>query len=200
MISGHHDRDRSSVALHWCTRWLGSGFLMLLFLPLGLQAQASKPTEFEVKAAYLFNFGKFVKWPGSIELKDDSFAICVLGGDPFGGVLDSTVSGERIDGRTVTVRRIAAASEASKCRIVFVSASEQGRIASIMTALAHLPVLTVSDIDGFARHQGMIGFLMDHDRVRFEVNLSAAEKVGLTLSSELLKVATSVKREGQPGE
>ena len=167
---------------------------------VALEAQTRKPTEFQVKAVYLFNFGKFVKWPAPAHPGKDTFSICVLGGDPFGTTLDSTVAGERIDGRRVNVRRISAAAEAGNCRIVFVSSSEQGRVSSVIATLAQQPVLTVSDMEGFVDRHGMIGFVMDHDRVRFEVNLSAAEKAGLTLSSELLKVATSVKREGQPGQ
>jgi len=171
--------------------------LVTLSLQLPARAQTSKPTEYDVKAAYLFNFGKFVKWPVNIS-SSDVFSICILGSDPFGSVLDSTVAGESIDGKRIVIRRISAASDALNCRIAFISSSEKGRVADIMAALAHAPVLTVSDIPHFAG-KGMIQFVVMQDRVRFEVNLDAAEKAGLTLSSELLKVATSVKREGQAG-
>jgi hypothetical protein len=161
-------------------------------------AQAGKPTEYQVKAAYLFNFGKFVKWPEQTSSDHDTFSICVLGSDPFGKILDSTIAGEQIGGKPVTVRRVTVVSDAGGCRILFVGRSETGRLESILAGLGRSPVLTVSDIDGFANRQGMIQFVMDRDRVRFQVNLSATQKAGLALSSELLKVATAVK--GQAGE
>lgn len=161
-------------------------------LAVSVHAQ-NRPTEYQVKAAYLFDFAKFVKWPTSTA-SDDSFAICVLGNDPFGDSLDSIVSGERIEGKPVTARRISSPADAKDCRVVFVGQSEQSRLASILPTLSRLPVLTVSDANGFLDHRGIIQFVMDNDRVRFKVNLSAAEQAGLTLSSELLKVATSVKR------
>ena len=197
MTTGHQHRENSwRVLTKWRVRCFVSALLCFLLLPTATLPDTRKPTEFEVKAAYLFNFAKFVKWPSSIESENDTFPMCVLGSDPFGPVLDSTVAGEKIGGRTVIVRRISSASEAAKCRILFVSSAEQSRLGSIMAAVSRMPVLTVSDIDGFVDRQGVIEFVMDHDRVRFEVNLAAAEKAGLTLSSELLKVATAVKRPG----
>lgn len=179
--------------------WLrGACLLATLFFSSFSLAQNAKPTEFQVKAAYLFNFGKFVKWPEPSGSDHDIFPICVLGTDPFGRALDATVAGERVDGKSVTVRRMTTAADTAGCRILFVGRSEEGRLGSVFATLGRSPVLTVSDISGFADRDGMIQFVMDHDRVRFMVNLSAAQKAGLSLSSELLKVATSVK--GQAGE
>ena len=174
------------------------GMLAVLLLAPAVHAQ-KRPTEYQVKAAYLFNFGKFVKWPASA-VSDKDFAICLLGSDPFRGILQSIVSGERIDGKPATVRHVNSAEDTTGCRIVFVSDSEQGQLGPIMAALRRSPVLTVSDADGFVDHHGIIQFVMDGDRVRFQVNLSAAENAGLVLSSELLKVATAVKGKGQPGK
>lgn len=173
---------------------------MLAILSLTATAHAQKrPTEYQVKAAYLFNFGRFVKWPASATAAND-FAICVLGSDPFQGTLESIVSGERVDGKPVTVRHLNSAEDAGGCKIVFVSNSEQERLGPIMAALRHDPVLTVSDADRFVDHDGIIQFVMDGDRVRFQVNLSAAKNAGLGLSSELLKVATAVKGPEKPGK
>ncbi len=179
---------RVAACLAVLTHWL---------VTTALHAQV-RPTEYQVKAAYLFNFAKFVKWPASAS-SDKEFDICVLGNDPFGDALKKTVAGERIEGKPVVVRKTTSAADASNCRIVFVSESESGRMGSIVSALSRSPVLTVSDADGFVDHRGMIQFVMDNDRVRFQVNLSSAEKAGLALSSELLKVATAVKQ-GQAGE
>jgi YfiR/HmsC-like len=188
--------NNSILVVGWLLRVGGVAVLLSAFLS---HAQVGKATEYEVKAAYLFNFGKFVKWPANVS-GGDSFPICILGNDPFGNALDATVSGEAIDGKRISVRRVDNPSEAINCRIVFISASEASRLREIMPVLSRAPVLTVSDLPNFVRNHGVIQFVRTDDRVRFQVNLTAAEKAGLTLSSELLKVATDVKREGQAGE
>lgn len=134
------------------------------------------------------------------EPRTGNFAVCVLGEDPFGHLLEATVGGETIDGRHVTVRRIPRADEALQCDVVFLSASERGRVASDLAILNKAPVLTVSDVPDFAARGGMIGFVLQDNRVRFEVNLSAAQKAGIALSSQLLKVAVRVSGTGRPAE
>jgi hypothetical protein len=169
--------------------------LLSLILPLASLlslAQQAHPTESQVKAAYLYNFGKFVRWQSDRTVSLGSFDICVLGKDPFGAVLDSTVAGESIDRKQITARRIAKVQDAGSCSILFVSSSEEGRLSSILTSVQSLSVLTVSDVPHFAERGGMIGFVQQEDRVRFEVNRSAAEQGHLVLSSELLKVAVKV--------
>jgi hypothetical protein len=158
-----------------------------------LHAAPDRPTEYQVKAAYLFNFGRFVTWPAAAE---GEFHICVLGRDPFGNVLDNTVRGEKIEGHDLVVRRIAAVSDATGCRILFISASEDRRMAAHLAGLRDAPILTVSDSPRFSQREGMIEFVKEGERVRFEVNLIAAERAKLTLSSDLLKVATHVRRAG----
>jgi hypothetical protein len=165
-----------------------------------LYSQSRKPTEFEVKAAYLYQFGKFVKWPVSTSVSADTFPICVMGSDSFGTLVGSIVSGESMEGKRLSVQRVSSTSEVARCRILFIGNIEAARWATVRSALDHVPVLTVSDSPGFVEHGGMIQFVMDGDRVRFIVNLTAAEHSGLSLSSELLKVAVSVKRDGQAGE
>jgi hypothetical protein len=165
-----------------------------------LCAQQSSPTEYEVKAAYLYNFGKFVEWPAKIATADDFFTICVLGQDPFGATLDTTITGESINGKKVVVNRIARSKDAISCRILFISSSEESQVKEILAALDQTSVLTVSDMPQFTRRGGMIQFLVEENRVRFKVNLTAAEHAGLTLSSQLLKVAISVTRTSPPGD
>ncbi len=165
--------------------------LLSLFATASL-AQQVHPTESQVKAAYLYNFGRFVEWQGEGGPKGDSFELCVLGQDPFGPVLDATVGGESINLRKITVKRISKLPEAASCNILYVSASEAGRLGTIVEAAHHSGTLTVSDIPHFVDHGGMIGFVKQQDRIRFEVNRTAAEDSHLTLSSELLKVAYRV--------
>jgi hypothetical protein len=157
-------------------------------------AQQSKPQEYQIKAVYLYNFSKFVQWPPAAENKD-SFAICVLGHDPFGAALDQVLVGEKIEQKAMVARRITDVQEAAKCQILFIASSESARAKQILSSLGKNSILTVSDIPNFSVIGGMIQFVNLENKVRFEVNLSAADKAGLTFSSQLLKVASSVKKD-----
>ena len=177
--------------------------LLVLFLCGGeiLLAQQQKPSEYQVKATYLYNFGRFVRWPDSVPAgKGESFTVCVLGQDPFGSILDSTLAGETLAGKPVVLRRISKPQDGGECRILFISSTEEKHLDEILTAFDESGVLTVSDMPGFTRRGGMIQFVLEGDRVRFEINLASAESARLVLSSELLKVASSVRRGGRSGD
>jgi hypothetical protein len=210
-MSGKHIRGTDSLACMPVQRVTGSSparlsrFMAVVAACVtigaqGLYGQQVNPTEYEVKAAYLYNFGKFVEWPAKATAADNFFSICVLGEDPFGATFDSTIAGESIGGKKVVVKRIGRPQDALGCRILFISSSEQSRLKEIVATLDKASVLTVSDIPQFARRGGMIQFVVDANRVRFEVNLTIAERAGLILSSQLLKVAISVKRNSQAGD
>jgi hypothetical protein len=165
------------------------------------KAQQAAPTEYQVKAAYLYNFGKFVDWSAaSTAAKRDGFQICVLGQDPFGPALDAALARQSIEGKSVMARRIMKPQDAAGCRILFISSSEDRQLKSIFSVLDGSGVLTVSDIPQFSQRGGMIEFTLEGNRVRFEVNLAPAEAAGLTLSSELLKVAVAVRRNTSSGD
>jgi len=168
--------------------------IALLIVPENSAQPLSSPTDSQVEAAYLYKFGAFVTWPNPAP--DDQFAICVLGRDPFEHTLDATIAGEAIGGKKLIATRISSPQEASQCRILFISSSEESRLKPVLVALNKIPVLTVSDIPDFADRGGMIQFVLDNGRVRFQVNLASAEQSGLVLSSQLLKVASAVKRGG----
>jgi hypothetical protein len=166
-----------------------------------LHAQQSRPGEYQVKAAYLYNFGRFIEWPPKVAAaKSDSFTICVLGQDPFGSTLTATLADEAIKGKNVVAKRIAGPEDAVNCRILFISSSEADRLKQILSTLNDASVLTVSDLPLFSKQGGMVQFTMEGNRVRFEVNLARAERAGLTLSSELLKVAINVRKTAQVGD
>lgn len=154
---------------------------------------AQPPLEYQVKAAFLLNFAKFVTWP------DDAFpdanapvTICVYGRDPFGRTLDDVVQGETIDQRKVAVRRIEDLPKAQSCQAVFFE-NEERDLPDILGRLGR-SILTVGEGEKFLRAGGMIGFLLENRRVRFDINQTAAEKAGLKLSSRLLSVARSVQK------
>jgi hypothetical protein len=174
--------------------------LALLQIPV-LQAQQPKASEYQVKATYLYNFGRFVQWPPNVTAaKGDSFSICVIGLDPFGSSLDTILAGETIDGKTVVAKRVAKPQDAVNCRVLYISSSEDSRLKEILAGLDKAGVLTVSDIPQFSQRGGMIEFVMAGNKIRFEVNLTSALDAGLTLSSDLLKVATAVRKTSQPGD
>jgi len=156
-------------------------------------AQHSKPTQYDVEAAYLFNFAKFVRWPPKARPRQSSLSICVVGDDVFSAVLDRTISGEQINGKPVVEKRIASPQEVSDCSILYIGAADPGQATRMLSEATDLPVLTVSEMPDFLDRGGMIQFVLLDDRVRFKVNLQPTQHDGLTLSSELLKVALEVR-------
>lgn len=161
----------------------------------GTRAQA-QTSEYDVKAAYLFNFGKFMRMVGAPPPQSSAFEICILGRDPIGHALDDIVANESIDNRPVRVARIADATQGRACDIVFISRDEGASMREDLALLAGSDALTVSDAPDFLARGGMIQFLLVEDHVRFEVNLDAVNRTHLVLSSELLRVAAAVK--GKP--
>jgi YfiR/HmsC-like len=168
---------------------------------LGCPAQASLAPS-DVEAAYLYNFGKFVDWPPQPDSAQGPFTICIVGKDDFGRTLDSLVAHEALQGRSIIAKRLPTIANADACQIVYIGLSEQSRINKDLEALKDKPTLTVSSLPGFLDHGGMIQFVLEQNRVRFAVNLTAAGQAHLTLSAELVKVALYVNsrpaQEGQP--
>ena len=150
--------------------------------------------EYKVKAVYLYNFTKFVSWPEAT-LPGDTPAlnICVLGKNPFGSLLEP-ITHIKAQDRNITIEHIEDihALEKKNCPILFISASEQDAVAELLQKTGQMHILTVSDIDGFARHGGIIGFVVKENKVRLEINLSAARQAGLTISAKLLEIATVI--------
>ena len=199
-------RDIREGRAPWSSRGFRPWFMavavawVLVAVPC-LRAQSPKPTDYDVKAAYLYNFGHFVEWPANVaSAQNGAFTVCVLGQDPFGPALDTTLAGETIAGKRVAAKRISTPQESGNCQILFLSSAEEARLNTIIKALNKQAVLTVSDMPEFSQHGGMIQFVLEGKRVRFEVNLAAVQHAGLTLSSELLKVATTVRRNSSPGD
>ncbi len=174
---------------------MGTVALGGLFLSLCSQAQTARPTEYQVKAAYLYNFARFVTWPaGAAAAQENTIAMCILGEDPFGVLLDEAGASLPIEGKRTIVRRIAKTEAAPNCAVLFISASGRLPLDRLLAVIGSKGVLTVSDLPEFTRRGGIIQFVVEGNRIRFEVNLAAADAAGLTLSSELLKVAVAVRR------
>jgi hypothetical protein len=169
------------------TRWISAQ-------PLGA-GNARQPSEYEVKAAFLLNFTKFIEWPSGADAANGHFNICILGQDPFGETLDQIVTGEKVEGHPIAVRRISALSAAT-CEILFISKSERD-VGKVLAETAG-GTLTIGETEGFLRQGGMIALVVDDRRVRFDVNTAAAARGGLRISSRLLNVARSVENQARP--
>jgi uncharacterized protein DUF4154 len=153
-------------------------------------AQSDQPSEYEVKAAFLFNFTKFVEWPdGSFNDPHAPIVIGIIGDDPFGESLIRIVGGQKAQGRAIVIIRYRRGDDLRRCHILFISASERQHSAQIVASLRDASVLTVSDIDGFAEAGGAMQFVMQESRVRFVVNLDAATQSKLRVSAKLLVLA-----------
>lgn len=174
-----------------------------LLLSANLLPAQSKPTEYTVKAAYLLNFGKFMRFSSGAQSSRSDFNICVVGEDPFGRALDDITAGEAIDGRRVRVIRLEKPGldkpESQKCSIAYLGRSEDKRVDQDLAAFNDSDTLTVSDAPEFLKHGGMIQFVLVSDHVRFSVNLDPVRHSHLILSSDLLRVAASVSgnRQGE---
>lgn len=158
----------------------------------GEQAAQAQLTEYQLKAAFLLNFTKFVEWPeGDRAAAHSPFAICIYGDDPFGAALDEIVQGELVNGRRLVVRRLGRSAPES-CQVLFFSKSEP-KISQVLSALP-TGVLTVGDSEQFLADGGTIAFMVENRRVRFGINQRHARNAGLRISSKLLNVAKLVQR------
>jgi hypothetical protein len=185
-----------------------AGRLVLLFLVLlsgsaGLVlpvlGQADAATGYEVKAAFLFNFAKFIEWsPGAFAAPRSPFVVCVLGPDPFGNILDDTLRGKTIGDRAFTVQRLKDKEDARHCHMVFVSYLESAHLAEIVESLRGAHVLLAGESNKFAVSGGTIEFTLEDNHVHLTINTDAANRSGLKFSSKLLALATIVHDEGRP--
>jgi hypothetical protein len=174
-------------------RWLAGGLLALSVWLAHGQAQADPVSEQTVKAGFLYNFVKFTQWPGAREGDRSPIQICTPGAQPLDGQF-SSLQGRFIGSRTVEIRNNVAASEWRSCLVLFITESDTNRMESAIRSLGNAPVLTVSDAPDFVQAGGMIGMRIDDSRVRFDVNLGAAQRAGLALNSQMVKLAGQVLR------
>jgi hypothetical protein len=159
---------------------------------------AATAPEYQVKAAFLFNFTQFVEWPAdAFNAVGSPLIIGVLGQDPFGNFLDETVRGESVNNRGLQVRRFSRVEDVDNCQVLFISNSETARLPQILDKLKGKSILTVGEADDFARRGGIIRFAMVANKIRLHINVEAAKEASLTISSKLLRPAEIVDTETQ---
>ena len=162
-------------------------------------AEGTVSREYQVKAAFLYNFTKFVEWPAQhFATEDRPVMIAVLGHNPFGEELEQITRGRRVNGREITIAFIDTPAAAAAADLVFVCAGEESRFEAMNTALRQAQVLTIGESPRFADAGGIITFLREADKVHFVINLESAERAGLKISAQLLKLATEVQRKSKP--
>ena len=150
-------------------------------------------TEYEIKAAFLLHFSRFVEWPASaFGAPNAPLFICVLGDDPFGPVLEEIVRNERVDSHPIAVERYRLAGNVDRCHILFVSRSAEPLQRQILDQVRGKSILTVSDEEEFTRRGGVIGFVTVNGKVKLQVNRSSAQRADLRISSRLLRLADEV--------
>lgn len=166
---------------------VGAAVVATWVLTVAGWAQSSR--EYDLKAVFLYNFATFVEWPErAFSGPEDPIVIGVLGEDPFGPALDEVVAGERVKGRPLVVLRCDTLAQAKACHILFISASERERLATVLRETAGRPILTVGDVPRFVDTGGLVGF-SSGPRLQLHINAAAARERGLVISSKLLRVA-----------
>ena len=163
--------------------------LLLLVVPGLLGAQTA--SEYDIKAAFLYNFTKFVDWPAAAFPDPNTLKVCVLGDDPFGGS-PQTVAGEQVASHKLIVVHTGTLAKPIGCQVLFISRSERDRLSQILAAVKGSPVLTVGDTKGFVDQGVIIDFTLEGSKVRFEINTDSADRAGIRISSKLLQLAKRI--------
>ncbi len=170
--------------------------LLLVFIMFSgpLCAGEREFNEYEVKAAFLVNFFKFVEWPSRDGNGAKTYSLCIYGSDPFGQYAD-TIDGVKIRGRTLKVKRVVSRGGIRECNVLFVSSSERRRVSALLDSVKGMDLLTVGDTEGYAQSGIMVNFYIVGKNVRFEINLNAIRRARINVSSQLLKLGRIVDNE-----
>ncbi len=158
-------------------------------------SDSSDSSEYLIKAGFIYNFAKFVDWPATAFAQP--IVIGILGTDPFGNLIDRIVENKKIGARGFVVKRLkwnTDLKDLKECKILFVGASEKAHIDDVVQIVKSLPILTVGETPGFAERGGVIRFVLEDNRVRFEINVEAAHQADLTISSRLLTLARIIQQ------
>lgn len=161
---------------------------LLLLLLAARGAEAAPATDNEVKAAFIHNIAKFVEWPPSAPR---GLKLCLLGQDPLGGAA-AVLQGKAVGGMAWEVAAVKPGDSLRECRVLFIGASESDSLRRVLDGVKGSPVLTVGDSGGFAGQGVAVNFYLEQNKVRFEINVDAARRAGLRISSQLLKLARIV--------
>ncbi len=175
-------------------RRIASDFIILILLWgfVNSNARSAQYSEYAVKAAFIYNFAKFIDWPENAFPKENSpLIVGVLGRDPFGQILDETFRDKTVHGRNVVLKRLGPNESCAECHLLFISSSESERVSGVLNAHRGANTVTISDMPGFDEKGGVIRLFTARNKVRFSINSRAANNAGVKLSSQLLKLSHS---------
>jgi len=175
----------SSLVLLWCCSTV-------------LRSQDAAPSEAAVKAAFLYNFSRYVQWPTPAPTPPDTsgtFEVCVVADSEFTEEVRRTIEGESVGGRRLTSAQPRTVEAARRCQMLFVGQRDMNRAAHLLRGLRDAPVLTIGDSPDFLDHGGVIAFVRTGKNVRFDINRATAQSRGLTISSQLLRLARTVREQ-----
>jgi hypothetical protein len=190
-VAGDFNPGRRGRGAFFLLPALLPALLLALLLAVPGVAPAQTAEEYAVKAAFLYNFAKFVDWPPAAFPDPNTLKVCVLGDDPFGVSLQE-VAGEQVGGHKLSVTRTDSISRTAGCQILFISRSEREHVSQILAAVKGSSMLTVGDSKGFAEEGVIINFVLEGSKVRFEINTESADRAGLRISSKLLQLAKRI--------
>jgi hypothetical protein len=167
--------------------------LAILLLGAAAQIRADGPSrEYQLKAAFIYNFAQFIEWPDKAFTGAQSpIVITVLGDNPFGNVLDQVTKGKQIRGREIVIKYVKDPAAVGQTHILFVGAPHNQNPGAVLRGLTG--VLTIADTDSFMGAGGMIRFFSEENKLRFEINTKATDKAGLKVSAKLLQLAKVYK-------
>jgi hypothetical protein len=187
------------ITRRWIATW-GLAFLLCGPAMDALSATPAPSREYQIKAVFLYNFVQFVEWPDTAFTNAaEPLKIGVLGEDPFGAALDEAVRGETVRSRGLVVKRAQRLAELADCQLVFFAKEEAWQVSAHLDKVSERPLLTVGDTPDFARRGGVIAFYSEGKKIRFELNVGLARKLGLKISSELLELGKIVGKEPASG-
>lgn len=193
-LAGRRKTAVPKAKLRWLAFLASLGWLLLSagLIP-GAEAEVSK--EYKLKAAFLYNFTKFIQWPGET-FQDEKAPIVIglFGQNPFGRELQIIVDGRKVNGRGLVVKHVETAEAARTAHLVFVSEEASARFGEVKRSLEGARILTVGESESFRAGGGIINFVLERDKLRFEINMDEADRAGLKISAELQKLAKTVRR------
>ncbi len=172
---------------------------LLLAAPPRARSQSDDDAEYQVKLAFLYNFAQFVQWPADA-FRDAAtpLRMCVAGQDPFQGEIEQSLRARKISGHPIEIRRLKPFEDPRACHMIFIRAAEKKQAEKLLAEVKGASTLTVGESDGFADLGGIINLTLDHNKLRFEINLDAATQTRLKISSKLLALAKNVKPPRSP--
>jgi uncharacterized protein DUF4154 len=194
-------RTRPHRAAHCQVQLCAMALALLLAVAdvIPISAQVNPSVEYQAKAAFLYNFAKFVEWPpDTFQSENSPITLCVFRYDPFGSALDEVIAGQALNNRRLLVQRTNTLPDLKACQLIFVSEREEKHLPEILNSLEGASALVVGESEKFAEHRGGIQFFLENGRLRFAINVDAIQRARLKVSSKLLAIAKIVHDEPHP--